>query len=75
MLVLAVLATVLNIVLLIMKFKLKRYENGLLDLVLLFVVFKYLKGSEFMLLTGIYSSLAISVYLWICPTNFIRVKK
>jgi hypothetical protein len=75
MLVLAVLATMLNIILLIVKFKRKRYEDAILDFCLLFVVFSFLKGSELMLLTGIFSSLGISIYLWFSPPNFIKVNK
>ena len=71
----AILATVLNIVLLIIKFKRKRYEDALLDTSLLVLVFWVLKGSELMLLIGIFSSLCISIYLWFSPPNFIRKTK
>lgn len=71
----AVLATVLNIVLLIIKFKRKRYEDAVLDTALLVLVFLVLKGSELMLLIGIFSSLFISIYLWFSPPNFIRKVK
>lgn len=71
----AVLATVLNIVLLIIKFKRKRYEDAILDTALLVLVFLVLKGSELMLLIGIFSSLCISIYLWFSPPNFIRKTK
>lgn len=71
----AVLATVLNIVLLIIKFKRKRYEDAVLDTALLVLVFLVLKGSELMLLIGIFSSLCISIYLWFSPPNFIRKTK
>ena len=71
----AVIATVLNIVLLITKFKHKRYEDALLDASLLVLVFWVLKGSELMLLVGIFSSLGISIYLWFSPPNFFRKTK
>lgn len=71
----ATIATVLNIVLLIIKFKRKRYEDALLDTSLLVLVFWVLKGSELMLLIGIFSSLCISIYLWFSPPNFIRKTK
>ena len=71
----AIIATVLNIVLLIIKFKRKRYEDALLDTSLLVLVFWVLKGSELMLLIGIFSSLCISIYLWFSPPNFIRKTK
>lgn len=71
----AIVATVLNIVLLIIKFKRKRYEDALLDTSLLVLVFWVLKGSELMLLIGIFSSLCISIYLWFSPPNFIRKTK
>ena len=60
----AVIATVLNLVILIIKFKRQRYADALLDISLLILVFWVLKGSEMMLLIGIFSSLCISVYLW-----------
>ena len=71
----AIIATVLNIVLLIVKFKRKRYEDALLDTALLVLVFWVLKGSELMLLIGIFSSLCISIYLWFSPPNFIKGKR
>lgn len=71
----AVFATVFNLVILIIKFKRKRYEDALLDTSLLVLVFCVLKGSELMLLIGIFSSLCISIYLWFSPPNFIRKTK
>ena len=71
----AVIATALNLIILITKFKRKRYEDALLDTFLLVVVFMVLKGSELMLLIGIFSSLCISIYLWFSPPNFIRKVK
>lgn len=63
----AVIATVLNLVILIIKYKRKRYTDAFLDTFLLVLVFAVLKGSELMLLIGIFSSLAISIYLWFFP--------
>ena len=71
----AIIATVLNIILLIIKFKRKRYEDALLDASLLVLVFWVLKGSELMLLIGIFSSLAISIYLWFSAPNFFKSPK
>ena len=71
----AVLATAFNLIILITKFKRKRYEDALLDTFLLVLVFMVLKGSELMLLIGIFSSLFISIYLWFSPPNFIRKVK
>lgn len=71
----AVLATAFNLIILITKFKRKRYEDALLDTFLLVLVFMVLKGSELMLLIGIFSSLCISIYLWFSPPNFIRKVK
>ena len=68
----AVFATVFNLVILIVKFKRRRYEDALLDTFLLVVVFWILKGSEMMLLIGIFSSLFVSIYLWFSPPSFIR---
>ena len=68
----AVFATVFNLVILIVKFKRRRYEDALLDTFLLVIVFWILKGSEMMLLIGIFSSLFISIYLWFSPPSFIR---
>ena len=65
----AVIATVLNIVILITKFNRKRYQDAFIDVSLLIVVFLVLKGSEMMLLIGIFSSLLISIYLWISPPH------
>lgn len=65
----AVIATVLNIVILLTKFKRKRYQDALLDMSLLALVFWVLKGSELMLLTGIFSSLCVSIYLWFWPPS------
>jgi hypothetical protein len=66
----AIIATVLNIVLLLTKFKRKRYQDAALDLALLVSVIYVFKGSEMMLLIGIFSSLCISIYLWFWAPNF-----
>lgn len=71
----AIFATVFNLVILIIKFKRRRYEDALLDTFLLVIVFWILKGSEMMLLIGIFSSLFVSIYLWFSPPNFIRKAK
>ena len=68
----AIFATVFNLVILIVKFKRRRYEDAILDVSLLVVVFWILKGSEMMLLIGIFSSLFVSIYLWFSPPSFIR---
>ena len=68
----AIFATVFNLVILIVKFKRRRYEDAILDTFLLVVVFWILKGSEMMLLIGIFSSLFVSIYLWFSPPSFIR---
>ena len=68
----AIIASFLNIVLLIIKFKRKRWMDAGLDLGLLVIVFMVLKGSEDMLLIGIYTSLGISIYLWFSPPVPIR---
>ena len=68
----AIFATVFNLVILIVKFKRRRYEDALLDTFLLAIVFWILKGSEMMLLIGIFSSLFVSIYLWFSPPSFIR---
>ena len=68
----AIFATVFNLVILIVKFKRRRYEDALLDTFLLIIVFWILKGSEMMLLIGIFSSLFVSIYLWFSPPSFIR---
>lgn len=60
----AVIATVLNILFILIKLKQKRKFDAALDFGLLVGVFMVLKGSELILLTGIFSSLAISIYLW-----------
>lgn len=60
----AVIATVLNILFILIKLKHKRKFDAALDFGLLVGVFMVLKGSELILLTGIFSSLAISIYLW-----------
>lgn len=72
MLIGAIIASFLNIVLLIIKFKRKRWMDAGLDLGLLVIVFMVLKGSEDMLLIGIYTSLGISIYLWFSPPMPIR---
>ena len=68
----AIFATVFNLVILIVKFKRRRYEDALLDTFLLVIVFWILKGSEMMLLIGIFSSLFVSIYLRFSPPSFIR---
>ena len=71
----AIFATVFNLVILIVKFKRRRYEDAILDTFLLVIVFWILKGSEMMLLIGIFSSLFVSIYLWFSPPSFIRKAK
>ena len=68
----AIFATVFNLVILIIKFRRKRYEDAILDTFLLVIVFLVLKGSEMMLLIGIFSSLFVSIYLWFAPPKFIK---
>ena len=68
----AIFATVFNLVILIIKFRSKRYEDAMLDTFLLVIVFLVLKGSEMMLLIGIFSSLFVSIYLWFAPPKFIK---
>lgn len=68
----AIFATVFNLVILIIKFRRKRYEDAMLDTFLLVIVFLVLKGSEMMLLIGIFSSLFVSIYLWFAPPKFIK---
>ena len=63
----ATLATVLDILFVLIKFRLKRYADGTLDAFLILAVFMILKGSELILLVGIFSSLVVSTYLWIYP--------
>ena len=70
----AIFATVFNLIILIIKFRRKRYEDALLDTFLLVIVFLVLKGSEMMLLIGIFSSLFISIYLWFAPPKLIKGK-
>ena len=69
LLTLAIIAAIANIILLLIKFQKSRYLDGALDLFLLWVVFTYLKGSELIILIGIFSSLAISIYLWFNPPS------
>ena len=68
----AIFATVFNLVILIVKFKRRRYEDALLDTFLLVIVFWILKGSEMMLLIDIFSAIFLSIYLWFSPPSFIR---
>ena len=68
----AIFATVFNLVILIVKFKRRRYEDAILDTCLLVIVFWILKGSEMMLLIGIFSSLFVSIYLLFIFHIFIR---
>lgn len=71
----AVIATVFNLIILIIKYKRKRYTDAFLDTFLLVLVFTVLKGSELMLLIGIFSSLAISIYLWFSPPIPAKAKR
>ena len=75
LLLIATLATVFDIISLLVKFRFKRYADGSLDAILLVVVFLVLKGSELMLLIGIFSSLVVSIYLWFYPPRINRIFK
>jgi hypothetical protein len=75
LLLIATLATVLDILFVLIKFRLKRYADGTLDAILLLAVFMILKGSELILLVGIFSSLVISIYLWFYPPKLNRLFK
>ena len=75
LLLIATLATVLDILFVLIKFRLKRYADGTLDAILLLAVFMILKGSELILLVGIFSSLIISIYLWFYPPKLNRLFK
>ena len=70
----ATLATVLDILFVLIKFRLKRYADGFLDAILIIAVFMILKGSELILLVGIFSSLVVSIYLWFAPPKLIKGK-
>ena len=74
-LLIATLATVLDILFVLIKFRLKRYADGTLDAILLLAVFMILKGSELILLVGIFSSLVVSIYLWFYPPKLNRLFK
>lgn len=74
MLIFAIIATVINIIILIIKFRRRRYEDAALDAISLTIVFWVLKGSELILLVGIFSSLVVSVYLWFSPPHLRFVK-
>ena len=75
LLLIATLATVLDILFVLIKFRLKRYADGTLDAILLLAVFMILKGSELILLVGIFSSLVVSIYLWFYPPKLNRLFK
>lgn len=71
----ATLATVLDILSLLIKFRFKRYADGTVDAAVILLVFLVLKGSELMLLVGIFSSLIVSLYLWVYPPKLNRLFK
>ena len=73
LLVIATFATVLDILSLLIKFRFKRYADGTVDAVVILLVFLILKGSELMLLVGIFSSLIVSLYLWVYPPKLSRL--
>ena len=75
LLIIATFATVLDIIFVLIKFRLKRYADGSLDAILLIAVFMVLKGSELILLIGIFSSLVVSIYLWFYPPRINRMFK
>ena len=74
MLIFAIIATVINIIILIIKFRRRRFEDAALDAISLTIVFWVFKGSELILLVGIFSSLVVSVYLWFSPPHLRFVK-
>ena len=63
-------AVFLNIWLLIIKFKRNRWSDAALDFTILAGTIIFLKGSENLLLIGIFASLMVSIYLWFSPPKF-----
>ena len=62
-------ATSLNILSIVIKFRKRRILNGLLDLILFLVVVFICSGSLGALQIGMIASAIISAYLLLCPIN------
>lgn len=64
----------LNIIIILRKFKNKRYEDGIFDTILLALVTIVFMGTYAGLVVGTIASLLISIYLWASPPQFFSGK-
>lgn len=64
----------LNIIIILNKFKKKRYEDGIFDSILLALVTFVFMGSYAGLVVGTVASLLVSIYLWARPPEFFSGK-
>lgn len=64
----------LNIIIILRKFKGKRYEDGIFDSILLVLITVVFMGSYAGLVVGTIASLLISIYLWASPPKFFSGK-
>lgn len=64
----------LNIIIILRKFKNKRYEDGIFDSFLLVAVTVIFMGSYAGLVVATVASLLISIYLWASPPKFFSGK-
>jgi hypothetical protein len=65
------LVTAINVLFIKKKFDLKRYEDGIFDLVLLVTITIVFSGSYGALVVGMVASLIISIAFYANPPNFI----
>lgn len=72
--ILIAIAVALNIIIILRKFKAKRYEDGIFDSILLTLVTVIFMGSYAGLVVGTIASLLVSIYLWASPPQFFSGK-
>jgi len=64
----------LNLIIIIQKFKRKRFEDGVFDVLLFIAVVTIFSGSYAGMVVSMVASLIISIYLWSSPPEFFSGK-
>lgn len=67
------LATAFNFGILVRKFRLHRYADGLLDFTVMAIICVLFSGSFSALATGMVASMTFSIYLYFFPVHFPRL--
>jgi O-antigen/teichoic acid export membrane protein len=66
------LVSAFNLIIILHKFKCKRIEDGIFDVLLFILLVGLFKGSYSGMVVGMVASLCVSTYLWFYPPTFFK---